>query len=79
MGKRAHLWLFVIVFCIGLLMAGKTIAQDDVADVPCKEFFAGCDTNKRYFLIGDGEKIDADDVQARDIKQKGIDNKINIG
>lgn len=67
MDGKAHLWLLVLIVCTNFGMAGKTAAQsvmrtpqeDDVADVPCKEFFVEGDTNRRYFLIGDGEQIEA--------------------
>ena len=59
MNDKAYIWLLFLVVCNGFLLAGKTIAQDDVADVPCREFFAENDKDKRYFLIGHGEKIEA--------------------
>jgi len=54
MGRKACLCLFVL-FCVIFSEAGESLGQDDVADVPCKELFAGGDKNKRYFLIGGGE------------------------
>jgi predicted esterase len=54
MGRKACLYL--CVFCwVVFFGAGESLAQDDVADVPSNEFFAGGDKNKRYFLIGGGE------------------------
>ena len=47
----------LLLISAGLFLMGKAVAQDDVADVPCRDLFAGGDRNKRYFLIGAGEQI----------------------
>ncbi|MHC4657922.1 MAG: alpha/beta hydrolase [Planctomycetota bacterium] len=63
MVRRNCLCLLVLLTCIGLWLTGETIAQvaqdDDIADVPGKLTFAGCDKYKRYYLIGAGEQIKA--------------------
>jgi predicted esterase len=61
MGSRTYFWPFLLLVCVGFLPAGKAADQDkdDLANVPFKEFFAGGDPNKRYFLIGGGEGIEA--------------------
>jgi len=63
MVRRNCLCLLVLLTCIGLWLAGKTIAQvaqdDDIADVPSELAFAECDKHKRYYLIGAGEQISA--------------------
>ncbi|HZY87619.1 MAG TPA: hypothetical protein VFE78_22460 [Gemmataceae bacterium] len=47
--KTAALGLAVV---FGLAGGAAARAQDDVADVPAKDVFAGKDKQKRYFLIG---------------------------
>ena len=49
--------LLILLAFIGFPLMRTAIAQDDVADVPCKSLFAGGDKNKRYFLIGADEQI----------------------
>ena len=59
MGGKIYLWLLILVICAGFSIEGKAALQeqDDISDVPCKEFFAGGDPNKNYFLIGNGEQV----------------------
>lgn len=49
--------LLILLAFIGFPLMRTAIAQDDVADVPCKSLFAGGNKNKRYFLIGADEQI----------------------
>ncbi|MHC4912708.1 MAG: hypothetical protein ACYTE5_06850, partial [Planctomycetota bacterium] len=54
MARKACLYLCVFC-CVAFYGVVESLGQDDVADVPSKELFAGGDKNKRYFLIGAGE------------------------
>ena len=51
----------VLWFCAGFSLTTNAAAQSDVADVPSRSLFAGGDKNKRYFLIGAPEQIEASD------------------
>jgi predicted esterase len=54
--KRIGLWWLVIAACVILCPRAKTLAQDDVSDVPSTILSAGEDKNKRYHLIGGYEE-----------------------
>ena len=59
MHKKCVSWSLILLFCIGSSLAENAVTQSDVADVPSKSLFAGGDKNKRYFLIGADERIEA--------------------
>ncbi len=54
--KQQHpfVWFFLVAW---LSLVGRGVAQDDVADVAAEDLRIDDDQNKRYFLIGAGEKI----------------------
>lgn len=54
--NRKISFLLLLIFA-GSFLIIRAAAQDDVADVPCRDLFAGGDKNKHYFLIGAGEQI----------------------
>jgi predicted esterase len=53
--KIGFRWL-VIALCVIFCPAAKSLAQDDVCDVPSTILLAGEDKNKRYHLIGNYEQ-----------------------
>ncbi len=55
MARKACFYLCALCWVV-FSGAVESLGQDDVADVPSKELFAGGDKNKRYFLIGGGEE-----------------------
>ena len=59
MVSRNRFYLLVVIVIGGAYLAGGVFAQDDVAGVVSEERFAGQDKNKRYFLIGGGERAKA--------------------
>jgi hypothetical protein len=59
LGKKICLWWLVIVLFAGSCFAAKSSTQSDLAGVASEERFAGQDKNKRYFLIGGGERAQA--------------------
>jgi predicted esterase len=59
LGKKICLWWLVIVLFAGSCFAAKSSTQSDLAGVASEERFAGQDKNKRYFLIGGGERAHA--------------------
>jgi len=59
MCRKCVRWSLVLLFCTGFSLTTHAGSQSDIADVPSKSLFAGGDKNKRYFLIGADEQIEA--------------------
>lgn len=56
MYRETRFWGLIAALFMSGCFVTEALAQEDVADIPSRSFFAGQDPNKRYFLVGVDEQ-----------------------